>query len=90
MLNLLTAIELRVQEIEALLASLGLGSSANPVAPVGPVVPVASTTTDNTLSTTSVLTTISSVPAPSVYMWNPLGGAGPLVPCGEPGDITTT
>lgn len=90
LMNLLAAIEQRVEEIEALLASLGLSGGSGPVAPVVPVIPVSSSVADATTESLGTSTVVNSAPTPSVHMCKPMGGAGPLVPCGEPGDVTTT
>jgi chitinase len=82
------SLEQRLEALEKLLSGYGDGSDS-PVGPVGPVLPPAPTsTTPNILESTSVDTTTStSIQSPTSSLCKPLGGAGPLRPCGGP-DVT--
>lgn len=86
--NFILSLEQRLEALEKLLSGYSDGSGS-PVGPVGPVLPpVATTTTQDVPEITSVDTTTSaSIESATFSLCKPLGGAGPLRPCGGP-DVT--
>ena len=86
--NFILSLEQRLEALEKLLSGYNDGSDS-PVGPVGPVLsPAPSAATQDVLETTSIDTTTSSpIESASSSLCKPLGGAGPLRPCGEP-DVT--
>ncbi|KAM0706728.1 hypothetical protein Q7P35_006058 [Cladosporium inversicolor] len=83
--NFILSLEQRLEALEKLLSGYSDGSDS-PVGPVGPVLPPApTTTTQDVPEITSVDTSTStSIETPTSSLCKPLGGAGPLRPCGGP------
>ncbi|KAM0720620.1 hypothetical protein Q7P37_004757 [Cladosporium fusiforme] len=96
LLAFILALEKRLKEVENLLAGYinnSDGSSVSPVGPVGPVLfPAPSEVTQATTDDPTLDVSTTSLPSSSasISMCRPLGGAGPLRPCDEPDDATTT
>jgi chitinase len=86
LLSFILALEQRLEEVEKLLSGLADGSDS-PVGPVGPVLsPVPPPTTQDDPEITSMSTSRATRSA-TTSLCKPLGGAGPLRPCGGP-DVT--
>ena len=88
LLTFILTLEQRLEALEKLLSAYN-DESDSPVGPVGPVLsPVPPATTQDIPDITSTDTTTSSaMRSPTSSLCKPLGGAGPLRPCGGP-DIT--
>lgn len=88
LLSFILALEQRLQEVEKLLSGYTDGSES-PVGPVGPVLsPAPPAATQDTLDITSTETsTFTPTLSATTSLCRPLGGAGPLRPCGGP-DVT--
>lgn len=86
--NFIFSLEQRLEALEKLLSGYGEGS-VSPVGPVGPVLsPAPSAATQDVPEITSIdTTTFSPIESATSSLCKPLGGAGPLRPCGEP-DVT--
>jgi chitinase len=85
LLAFIVTLEQRLEALEKLLSAYTDGSDS-PVGPVGPVLsPVPPAATQDTSDITSTETiTASSIRSTTTSMCRPLGGAGPLRPCGGP------
>jgi chitinase len=88
LLSFILALEQRLEEVEKLLSGLADGSDS-PVGLVGPVLsPVPQPITQDDPETTSVeMSTSRATRSATTSLCKPLGGAGPLRPCGGP-DVT--
>jgi len=86
--NFILSLEQRLETLEKLLSGL-IDGSDSPVGPVGPVLsPAPSAATQDLPKITSIDTTTSSpIESATSSLCKPLGGAGPLRPCGGP-DLT--
>lgn len=86
--NFILSLEQRLEALEKLLFGYTDGSDS-PVGPVGPVLPpVPTTTTRDVSEITSVdMSASPSIESATSSLCKPLGGAGPLRPCGGP-DVT--
>ena len=86
--NFILSLEQRLEALEKLLSGYSDGSDS-PVGPVGPVLsPAPSAATQVIPAISSIDTTTSaSIESATSSLCKPLGGAGPLRPCGGP-DVT--
>ena len=86
--NFILSLEQRLEALEKLLSGYNDGSDS-PVGPVGPILsPAPSPATQVVPAITSIDTTASSsIESATSSLCKPLGGAGPLRPCGGP-DVT--
>jgi chitinase len=86
--NFILSLEQRLEALEKLLSGYNDGSDS-PVGPVGPVLPPAPTSATPIIPEITSVDTATSTPiqAPTSSLCKPLGGAGPLRPCGGP-DVT--
>ena len=86
--NFILSFEQRLEALEKLLSGYSDGSDS-PVGPVGPVLSPAPSAVTQVIPAISSIdtTTSSSIESAASSLCKPLGGAGPLRPCGGP-DVT--